>query len=119
MPFLPVAAREVREASRQPRTYRWRWVTAAATLGLLFFVYRVTRHSPSQGRDLFIAVSTAAYIYCLLAGAVRDFLRSLKRRHWPVMKHSLAVIARYGRLSPRLYTRYLLELASGRNRDAM
>ena len=71
MPFLPVAAREVREASRQPRTYRWRWVTAAAALALLVFVHRVSRYSPSQGRELFIAISTAAFIYCLLAGAVR------------------------------------------------
>src|SRR5437868_3411091 len=71
MPFLPVAAREVREASRQPRTYRWRWITAAAALGLMAFVWWVTRHSFSQGHELFVAISTAAYIYCLVAGAVR------------------------------------------------
>jgi hypothetical protein len=71
MPLLPVAAREVREASRQPRTYRWRWVTAAAALAFMSFVAWVTRYSPSQGHEVFVAVSTVAYIYCLLAGAAR------------------------------------------------
>src|SRR3954464_6851988 len=71
MPLLPVATREVREASRQPRTYRWRWVTAAAALGLMSFAAWVMKNDPGQGHAVFVAVSTAAYIYCLLAGAVR------------------------------------------------
>src|SRR5262245_38563407 len=81
MILLPVAAREVREASRQTRTYAWRWITAAVALALMAFVAWVTRRSPRQGHEMFIAVSVVAYIYCMLAGAVRtaDTLAQEKR----------------------------------------
>jgi ABC-type transport system involved in multi-copper enzyme maturation permease subunit len=69
--LLPVAAREVREASRQSRTYAWRWITAAVALALMAFIAWITRYSMNQGHELFMAVSVVAYIYCLLAGAVR------------------------------------------------
>lgn len=69
--MLPVAAREVREASRQTRTYAWRWITAAIALAFIAFISWITRYSSSQGHELFIAISVLAYIYCLLAGAVR------------------------------------------------
>lgn len=69
--LLPVAAREVREASRQARTYAWRWITAAVALAIMAFIAWITRHGPNQGHELFMAVSVVAYIYCLLAGAVR------------------------------------------------
>jgi GT2 family glycosyltransferase len=55
----------------------------------------------------------------LLAAAVKDFMKSLRTRHWTLMKRSLAVIGRHVWLPPTVYTSYLLELASGRNRDAM
>src|SRR4051812_31071412 len=71
MPFLPVAAREVREASRQSRTYIWRWATAAVALAFMAFITWVSRYSNSQGHDLFVAISTVAYVYCLFAGVVR------------------------------------------------
>ncbi|HUS34084.1 MAG TPA: ABC transporter permease [Verrucomicrobiae bacterium] len=69
--MLPVAAREVREASRQSRTYAWRWITAAVALAFIAFISWMTRYSSSQGHELFVAISVLAYIYCLLAGAVR------------------------------------------------
>src|SRR5688500_17834606 len=83
MILLPVAAREVREASRQSRTYAWRWVTAAVTLAIMAFIVWVSRRSMRQGHDLFIAISVVAYIYCLLAGAVRtaDTLSAEKREN--------------------------------------
>ena len=81
MILLPVATREVREASRQSRTYAWRWITAAVALALMAFIAWVTRHSGSQGQELFVAVSIVAYIYCLLAGVVRtaDVIAQEKR----------------------------------------
>ena len=81
MPFLPVAAREVREASRQPRTYAWRCGTAGAALCLMAFVGWVTRFQSNQGQSIFMAGSIAAFIYCMLAGIVRtaDTLSEEKR----------------------------------------
>src|SRR4051812_32914633 len=83
MVFLPVAAREVREASRQTRTYAWRWITASLALAFMCFVAWATRSSTSQSADLFFAISTLAYIYCLLAGAVRtaDVIAEEKREN--------------------------------------
>src|SRR4051794_12961432 len=69
--LLPVAAREVREASRQPRTYAWRAATAAIALIVMALIAWVSRFSPTQGHELFVAISTIAYIYCLIAGATR------------------------------------------------
>src|ERR1044071_6734991 len=69
--LLPVAAREVREASRQLRTYAWRAVTAAVALAVMAFIAWVSRYSTTQGHDLFVAISTIAYLYCLIAGVVR------------------------------------------------
>ena len=69
--LLPVAAREVREASRQLRTYAWRSVTAAVALAVMAFIAWVSRYSTTQGHELFVTISTIAYIYCLVAGVVR------------------------------------------------
>lgn len=69
--MLPVAAREVREASRQSRTYAWRWITASVALGVLTFVAWITRNNAFPGNNVFAAVSTVAFIYCLLAPVVR------------------------------------------------
>src|ERR1051325_6067708 len=71
MVLLPVAAREVREASRQTRTYAWRAITASIALALMAFIAWIGRYSTTQGHDLFVGVSTVAYIYCLIAGVVR------------------------------------------------
>src|SRR4051812_17429916 len=71
MVLLPVAAREVREASRQTRTYAWRAATAGVTLVVMAFIAWLSRYSMSQGRDLFVGISTIAYIYCLVAGVAR------------------------------------------------
>jgi ABC-type transport system involved in multi-copper enzyme maturation permease subunit len=81
--LLPVAAREVREASRQSRTYAWRWITAGVALVVMAFIGWVSRYSPSQGHDLFMAISTIAFIYCLLAGAIRtaDTIAEEKREN--------------------------------------
>jgi ABC-type transport system involved in multi-copper enzyme maturation permease subunit len=85
MPFLPVAAREVREASRQARTYAWRAGTAAVALGVMTVLFWITQFNVGMapGRVLFAGVSTAAFIYCLLAGAVRtaDAISSEKREN--------------------------------------
>lgn len=79
--LLPVAAREVREASRQSRTYLWRAATAAVALAVMAFIAWVDRYSTTRGHDLFVAVSTIAFIYCLVAGVVRtaDTLAAEKR----------------------------------------
>src|SRR3954449_10682253 len=69
--LLPVAAREVREASRQSRTYAWRAVTAFVALVLMALIAWLSRYSANQGHSLFVGVATVAYIYCLIAGAVR------------------------------------------------
>jgi ABC-type transport system involved in multi-copper enzyme maturation permease subunit len=83
MVLLPVAAREVREASRQTRTYAWRAATAGVALAVMAFITWVSRYSMSQGHDLFVAVSTIAYIYCLIAGVVRtaDTIAEEKREN--------------------------------------
>lgn len=85
MPFLPVAAREMREASRQARTYAWRSITAAVSLAVMGLVAWANRFSaaPAQGHNLFVAVSTAAFIYCLLGGVVRtaDTISEEKREN--------------------------------------
>src|ERR1051325_2719140 len=69
--LLPVAGREVRDASRQLRTYSWRSVTAAVALAVMAFIAWVSRYSTTQGHELFVTISTIAYIYCLVAGVVR------------------------------------------------
>src|SRR2546421_4973555 len=69
--LLPVAAREVREASRQSRTYAWRTATALIALVLMAFIAWVSGYSARQGQRLFIGVATIAYLYCLIAGVVR------------------------------------------------
>src|SRR5689334_15434691 len=81
--LLPVAAREVREASRQTRTYMWRAATAAVALAIMAFISWASRYSTSQGKDMFVAVSTIAYIYCLVAGVVRtaDTIAEEKRNN--------------------------------------
>ncbi|MGZ5544707.1 MAG: ABC transporter permease, partial [Limisphaerales bacterium] len=81
--LLPVAAREVREASRQPRTYAWRAVTALIALILMAFIAWFTRYDSTQGQSLFIGVTIVAYLYCLLAGVLRtaDVIAEEKREN--------------------------------------
>src|SRR4051812_34589640 len=83
MPALPVAAREVREASRQTRTYSWRWATAAVALVIMSLIAWVTQYSGAQGHELFVGVSMVAYVYCLFAGAIRtaDIIAEEKREN--------------------------------------
>jgi ABC-type transport system involved in multi-copper enzyme maturation permease subunit len=81
--LLPVAAREVREASRQSRTYAWRAITALIALLLMALITWITRYNSGQGQSLFIGVTTVAYLYCLLAGVLRtaDVIAEEKREN--------------------------------------
>src|SRR5436309_16114407 len=81
--LLPVAAREVREASRQPRTYAWRAATASAALAVMALYAWFSRYSFTRGHDLFVAISTVAFVYCLVAGVLRtaDTIAEEKREN--------------------------------------
>ncbi len=81
--MLPVATREVREAARRPRTHAWRWGTAGVGLAVLAMVAWATRGSRTQGHEMFVGLSVAAYIYALVAGAVRtaDSIAEEKREN--------------------------------------
>ncbi|HKS35701.1 MAG TPA: hypothetical protein VJW76_00825 [Verrucomicrobiae bacterium] len=73
MRFLSVADRELRAAARQRATYRIRWVTAAAFLGLLLWMLWVFGgfRSNVAGPRIFQALSTVTFLYCLVIGAIR------------------------------------------------
>jgi len=73
MRFLSVADRELRAAARQKATYRIRWVTAAAFLGLLIWMLWVFGgfRSNVAGSRIFQALSTVTFLYCLVIGAIR------------------------------------------------
>ena len=83
MTFLPIVERELIEASRRRGTY---WIRlAAAAVGLLIggWVMLMMHKEPpaSLGIVLFVALSIAAFLYCLFVGVFRtaDCLSEEKR----------------------------------------
>src|SRR5690348_13115289 len=83
MTFLPIVERELIEASRRRGTY---WIRlAAAAVGLLIggWVMLMTHNQPPAqlGIALFVALSIAAFVYCLSVGIFRtaDCLSEEKR----------------------------------------
>ena len=83
MTFLPIVGRELLEASRRRATYWMRLASAAAGLVIGGWVMLVMQRRPPAelGMALFIAISVAAYIYCLFIGVFRtaDCLSEEKR----------------------------------------
>jgi ABC-type Na+ efflux pump permease subunit len=84
MHFLPIAERELRVASRRPRTYRSRVVGAAVALvfgGYLFWVWSRLSGMGGAGRPMFAIVVQSAFLYCLFAGvgSTADCLSCEKR----------------------------------------
>lgn len=79
MRFLSVAERELRAGARHPMTYRMRWVTAAAFIGLLAWL--MWAFDGFRAPQIFGAFSTVAFFYCLLVGTARtaDCLSAEKR----------------------------------------
>jgi len=83
MTFLPIVGRELLEASRRRGTYWMRLASAATGLiggGWVMLIMR--REPPAElGIVLFIAISVAAYVYCLFIGIFRtaDCLSEEKR----------------------------------------
>jgi ABC-type transport system involved in multi-copper enzyme maturation permease subunit len=83
MTFLPIVGRELLEASRRRATYWMRLASAAAGLVIGGWVMLMMRREPPAvlGMALFVAISVAAYIYCLFTGVFRaaDCLSEEKR----------------------------------------
>jgi hypothetical protein len=83
MTFLPIVGRELIEASRRRGTYWVRLASAAAGLIIGGWVMlMMQREAPAElGMVLFIAISVAAYLYCLFIGVFRtaDCLSEEKR----------------------------------------
>ncbi len=83
MTFLPIVARELRVASRRRATYWSRCITVIFALIIALVVYLNERRSPSAtvGRNLFEAISSLAFIYCLAVGvrSTADCLSGEKR----------------------------------------
>ncbi len=73
MRFLSVADRELRAAARQAGSYRLRWVTGLAFLGLLLWLLWLfgNRRGPQAGRAILEAMSVVTFFYCLLVGTAR------------------------------------------------
>jgi len=85
MSFLPIVARELRQAARRRRTY---WLRAGAALlaaiialGMLLPSYRGTRLPTDSGQAMFWLMSAVALAYCLFAGVftTADSLSEEKR----------------------------------------
>jgi hypothetical protein len=81
--FLPIVGRELLEASRRRGTY---WIRLASAAGGLliggWIMLMMRRESPGElGLALFVALSVAAYLYCLFIGVFRtsDCLSEEKR----------------------------------------
>jgi len=81
--FLPIVGRELLEASRRRSTY---WIRLASAAGGLliggWIMLMMRRESPGElGLALFVALSVAAYLYCLFIGVFRtsDCLSEEKR----------------------------------------
>src|SRR5437588_1315717 len=71
MPLLPVAERELREASRRPATY---WMRFFLALGVFIFWFLLLVMAPSaigmaRGKVLFLSLGGMAFIFCFLSGA--------------------------------------------------
>ncbi len=85
MNALPVAARELRAASRRPMTYRvrgWAVLIALAVFALAISL-ATSKGAPasSLGQILFVTMSWVSFIYCLIIGtwATADCLSQEKR----------------------------------------
>lgn len=83
MTFLPIVERELIEASRRRGTYWIRLAAAAAGLLIGGWVMLMMQREPpaSLGIVLFVALSIAAFVYCLFVGIFRtaDCLSEEKR----------------------------------------
>jgi hypothetical protein len=79
MRFISVAERELRAGARQPMTYRMRWTTAAAFIGLL--IWLMWAFDGFRAPQIFCAFSAIAFFYCLFIGTARtaDCLSAEKR----------------------------------------
>lgn len=85
MPLLPIVERELRVAARRPFTYRARFWSVCAVIGVMG--WKVLTFSwegmpmAAQGRFLFVTTSLLAFVYCFLIGArlTADCLSSEKR----------------------------------------
>ena len=84
MQFLPIADRELRVASRQPRTHRLRLIAAAVGIAIgayaFWVIFRVAGIG-GAGREVFNTLVHLAFIYCLFAGvsSTADCLSREKR----------------------------------------
>ncbi|MBI3849657.1 MAG: ABC transporter permease subunit [Verrucomicrobia bacterium] len=86
MTFLPIVARELRVAARRRGTYWTRVIAALISIcaagWMLTFSQFGRQPSPSElSRNIFMTLSTFAFIYCLVAGArnTADCLSEEKR----------------------------------------
>jgi ABC-type transport system involved in cytochrome c biogenesis permease component len=85
MPFLPIAARELRVAARRRATYRTRfWAVFFAVAAFTWEFLTLSRAripSTMHGRILFTTISGLAFVYCLFIGAraTADCLSEEKR----------------------------------------
>jgi ABC-type transport system involved in multi-copper enzyme maturation permease subunit len=83
MTFLPIVERELRVASRLPKTHRDRWLNAASVLGLFLLIYTAEYRTASParlGQTLFHAFSAVMFVgslfYCFVTA---DSISSEKR----------------------------------------
>ena len=84
MPFLPIAQRELRIASRKSATWRLRWIFAGVTLITWLVLLTTSRSSmpaAEKGKMLFIAIGVLALAFSLFAGVFQtsDCLSEEKR----------------------------------------
>src|SRR5437763_971733 len=84
MQFLPIARRELRVASRRPRTYRVRVWAALLTLACAAYagwIFSRASGASGSGRSVLTMVVRLAFMYCLFAGVgnTADCLSSEKR----------------------------------------
>jgi len=83
MRFLSVAERELRAAARHRATFRTRWITAAAFLGLLIWLFWAFDGFTSRGAvpRIFNIFAVLIFFYCLTIGTAltADCLSSEKR----------------------------------------
>lgn len=71
MNFLPVLGRELRVMARSSRLYRGRFMTALLAIGIVTWIWMTmgtVGNSAQRAQQIFGALSTFAFIYCLLLG---------------------------------------------------
>ncbi len=77
MSFLPIAERELRVAAQKRATFRARAVFAvlSSVLVAALVLFGQVQANRQTGATLFPILSTLAFLYCLLAGAVPPPMR--------------------------------------------